>query len=90
MSNITNLASLGELRRSASDETERTLTTLLTFPAEAGTSMYFDCLAGRPLEIEALTGAIVAVGDRHGIATPLNRALLALCRVITDAAACPI
>jgi 2-dehydropantoate 2-reductase len=47
--------------------------------------MYFDRLAGRRLEVEALTGAIVAAGERHGIATPLNRALLTLLRVIDDA-----
>ena len=49
--------------------------------------MYFDRLAGRPLEVEALSGAIVAAGERHGIATPLNRALLALLRAVSDAAA---
>jgi 2-dehydropantoate 2-reductase len=31
----------------AVDEAQRTLSTLLTYPAGAGTSMYFDCLAGR-------------------------------------------
>ena len=70
----------------AADEAARTLTTLFTFSGELGTSMYFDRLAGRPLEHEALTGAIVAAGERHGIATPLNRALLALLRAISDAA----
>ena len=49
--------------------------------------MYFDRLAGRTLEVEALTGAVVAAGARHGIATPLNRALLALLRAINDTAA---
>ena len=44
--------------------------------------MYFDRLAGRPLEIEALTGAIVSAGERHGIATPLNRTLLTLLRAV--------
>jgi len=68
------------------DETAQTLATLLTYPPEVGTSMYFDCLAGRPLEIDALTGAIVAAGERHGIATPLNRTLLTLLRAISDAA----
>jgi 2-dehydropantoate 2-reductase len=72
--------------RLAADETEQTLATLYTFPPEAGTSMYFDSLAGRPLEIEALTGAIVAAGERHAIATPLNRALLTLLRAISEAA----
>jgi 2-dehydropantoate 2-reductase len=58
---------------------------LLDFSGELGTSMYFDRLAGRPLEVEALTGAIVAAGERHGIAMPLNRALLTLLRAINDA-----
>jgi 2-dehydropantoate 2-reductase len=70
----------------AEDEAEQILSTLMTYPAEAGTSMYFDTLAGRPLEIEALTGAIVTAGERHAIATPLNRALLTLLRAVSDAA----
>ena len=49
--------------------------------------MYFDRLAGRPLEIEALTGAVVATAARHGLRTPLNRAFLALLRAVSDAAA---
>jgi 2-dehydropantoate 2-reductase len=72
--------------RLADDEPRRALATLFTFSGELGTSMYFDRLAGRPLEVEALTGAIVAAGERHGIATPLNRALLALLRAVSDAA----
>ena len=59
---------------------------MFDFSGELGTSMYFDRLAGRSLEHEALTGAIVLAGERHGIATPLNRALLALLRAISDAA----
>lgn len=72
--------------RLADDEPQRALATLFTFSGELGTSMYFDRLAGRTLEVEALTGAIVAAGERHGIATPLNRALLALLRAVSDAA----
>lgn len=68
------------------DEPQRAMATLFTFAGELGTSMYFDRLAGRPLEVDALTGAIVAAGERHGIATPLNRALLALLRTVSDAA----
>lgn len=67
------------------DEAQRTLDTVLTYPGDAGTSMYFDCLGSKPLEVEALTGAIVAVGKRHGVDTPLNSALLALLRAISDA-----
>ena len=71
----------------AEDETARTIATLENFSGELGTSMYFDRLAGRRLEVEALTGAIVAAGDRHGMAMPLNRALLTLLRAINDAIA---
>jgi 2-dehydropantoate 2-reductase len=70
----------------AEDEAHKTLANLMTYPPEAGTSMYFDRLAGRELEVEALTGAIVAAGDRLHIATPLNSALLTLLRAISDAA----
>jgi 2-dehydropantoate 2-reductase len=70
----------------ADDEPARAMATLFTFSGELGTSMYFDRLAGRRLEVEALTGAIVAAGARHGIATPLNTALLTLLRAIDDAA----
>jgi 2-dehydropantoate 2-reductase len=71
----------------ADDEPARALATLFTFSGELGTSMYFDRLAGRQIEVEALTGAIVAAGLRHGIPTPLNKALLTLLRAINDAAA---
>jgi 2-dehydropantoate 2-reductase len=71
----------------AANEPEQLLATLLTYPPDAGTSMYFDRLAGRRLEIDALTGAVVAAGERHGMPTPLNRILLTLGRAVSDAAA---
>ena len=70
--------------RLAADEPAQILNTLLTYPADAGTSMYFDRLAGRPFEAEALTGAIVAAGARHRVATPLNGLLLTLLRATSD------
>jgi 2-dehydropantoate 2-reductase len=72
--------------RLAADEAGKILATLLTYPADAGTSMYFDRLGGRPLEVEALTGAIVAAGERHQVPTPLNRMLLTLLRATGDPA----
>jgi 2-dehydropantoate 2-reductase len=78
-------AARAEGAKLAEDETARTIATLHNFSGELGTSMYFDRLAGRRLEVEALTGAIVAAGDRHGLAMPLNRALLTLLRAINDA-----
>jgi 2-dehydropantoate 2-reductase len=80
-------AARAEGARLAEDETARTIATLFNFSGELGTSMYFDRLAGRQLEVEALTGSIVAAGERHGIAMPLNRALLTLLRAINDATA---
>ncbi len=74
----------------APDEATRTLSTLLNYPAEAGTSMYFDCLAGKSLEVDALTGAIVAAGERHAIPTPLNRAFLTLLRAVSDTNGAPV
>lgn len=69
----------------AVNEAEMILETFLAYPPEAGTSMYFDCLAGRPLEIEALNGAVVAAGLRRGIPTPLNSAMLTLLKTVSDA-----
>ncbi len=70
--------------RLADDEPTRTIAALMTFSGELGTSMYFDRLSGRQMEVEALTGAIVAAGERHGIAMPINRTLLTLLRAIND------
>ncbi len=71
----------------AADEPEQSMARLLAIPPDAGSSMYFDRLAGRPLEIEALTGAVVAAGEKHDIPTPFNRMLLALARAASDAPA---
>ena len=68
----------------APDEPAQIMRTLLTYPQDAGTSMYFDRLAGRPFEADALTGAIVAAGARHGVATPFNSLLLTLLRATSD------
>jgi 2-dehydropantoate 2-reductase len=73
--------------RLADDEAARIMATLLGFSPELGTSMYFDRLANRTLEIEALTGAIVTAAERHGLPVPVNRAMLALLRAVSDAAA---
>jgi 2-dehydropantoate 2-reductase len=68
------------------DEAAAIWALLMTYPAEAGTSMYHDTMAGRPLEAEALTGTVVAGGKRHGIPTPLNAMMLALLGAVSDAA----
>lgn len=49
-------------------------------PAENGTSMLYDRLAGSTTEHEHITAPVVQGGQKHGIPTPLNRAVLALMR----------
>lgn len=47
-------------------------------PWERGTSMLYDRLAGRPLEWDAIYGAVQRAGRRHGLATPHTDAVAAL------------
>ena len=52
--------------------------------AEVGrhkTSMLQDLEMGRPLEIEAILGAVVEMAGWVGVATPLSQAMLALVRL---------
>jgi 2-dehydropantoate 2-reductase len=46
-----------------------------------GSSMLYDQLAERPIEYEALTGAVVRFGRRFQIPTPMNDAIYALLAV---------
>jgi 2-dehydropantoate 2-reductase len=66
------------------DEPAQIFATLMTYPPEAGTSMYFDRLAGRQVEIEAINGAIVAIAEKYGLSTPINRTLLTLLRAVNE------
>ncbi|UQA95339.1 2-dehydropantoate 2-reductase [Streptomyces halobius] len=63
-------------------DVEGTLELYALAPPDGGSSMLYDRLAGRPLEHEYITGAVVRAGERHGIGTPLNRMLLILLRAI--------
>ena len=60
------------------DEVDRILTISAGANPGSGSSMLYDRLAGRPLEHAYLTGAVVRAGERHGVPTPLNKAILAL------------
>jgi 2-dehydropantoate 2-reductase len=66
-----------ELARS---EVER----LSGLPDHVGSSMLYDRLAGRSLEYDALNGAVVRIGARHGVPAPLNRAMVALLGAISE------
>jgi 2-dehydropantoate 2-reductase len=45
------------------------------------TSMLQDVQAGRPLELDALVGAVREIGERVGVATPTIDALFGLTRL---------
>ncbi len=62
----------------AEDVAERTIERLRDADPEATTSMLVDRRAGRPIEADVMTGAVVRIGARHGIPTPLNAAAHAL------------
>lgn len=51
-------------------------------PEGSTTSMREDRLAGRPLEYDALTGAVLRAADRNGIPAPANRLVFALLSAI--------
>ena len=46
------------------------------------TSMLQDLEAGRPMEIEAVVGAVVELGDRLGVAMPATRAVYACVKLL--------
>ena len=51
-------------------------------PADSVNSLLADRMAGRQMEIDARNGAIVRKGEKHGIATPLNRMAVALLQAV--------
>ena len=51
------------------------------------TSMLQDIEAGRKTEVEMFAGKVVALGEKHGIPTPVNETLLRLIRVLEQMAA---
>jgi 2-dehydropantoate 2-reductase len=51
---------------------------LLGLPGHLASSMLQDRAAGRTMEHEGLLGPVVTLGQRHGVPTPLTRAILAL------------
>ncbi len=59
-------------------DVEHTLSRMTGFGTASGTSMLYDRLRGAPLEHQYLNGAVVRTADAHGVAAPLNRAVLTL------------
>jgi 2-dehydropantoate 2-reductase len=51
------------------------------------TSMLQDYEAGRPMELDAVVGAVIELGNRLGVPTPATRAMYACARFLDDARA---
>ena len=49
-------------------------------------SMYYDLAGGRRLELDVLNGALVRLGGKHGIPTPINFAIYAALKPYLDGA----
>ena len=48
------------------------------------TSMLQDIEAGRPLELEAIVGVMVELGDKMGLALPCTRTVYACVKLLTE------
>jgi 2-dehydropantoate 2-reductase len=56
---------------------EKVVEGLKRFDPDTRSSMYFDLVAGKPMEIEAFNGTVVRFGEQLGIPTPIHRVLYA-------------
>ncbi|MCP1241611.1 2-dehydropantoate 2-reductase [Acetobacter lambici] len=81
---MTEVARVGQAEGAAltARHVEDTLVWLQNVPPDSTTSMLQDRQAGRPLEYDAITGAIVRAAERHGLDVPLNRLILGLLSAI--------
>lgn len=64
------------------EEATRLWRAMADLTAANPSSMLQDVRAGRPTEIEAITGEVVRRGAAHGVATPVSSALLRLVEVL--------
>ncbi len=71
--------------RFADDPVAMAIATARAMPATARSSMSRDFVRGRPIEADALSGAVVAKGRALGVPTPVNHALYALLRLCLQA-----
>jgi len=58
------------------DLVQQTLAFVDSLPADGTASMQRDIVHGRPSELDAQVGAVVRLGQRVGVAVPLNRIIL--------------
>lgn len=74
----------------ADDAEDSTIRLLQSFPPEMVASMRQDLDAGRRLELDDITGAIVRLGRKHGIATPTHDVAYACLKPFRDGVPIPV
>jgi 2-dehydropantoate 2-reductase len=68
----------------APEDGQRTMKLLDSLPAEMTSSMCHDLLAGKPIEVEGLSGAVARLAQEHGLAAPANAFIAAALAPFTD------
>jgi len=70
--------------RIGEDEAVKQWRTMAALTGANRSSMLQDVEAGRPTEVDAISGAVAREADRHGIAPPMNQAMTILVKSIAN------
>jgi 2-dehydropantoate 2-reductase len=66
------------------EDAARTMKLVDNLPPEMTSSMCHDLLAGKPIEVEGLSGAVARLAREHGLAAPANTFIAAALAPFTD------
>jgi len=69
------------------DDLARWDAVLAAQPADGRTSMHQDVEAGRPTEVDIFAGRVLALGEQHGLPTPVNQVMLWVLRSLAPSPA---
>jgi 2-dehydropantoate 2-reductase len=73
----------------AEDQVDRVMSFVDGLPADMKSSMLGDLQRGARLELPWLSGAVVRLGEQHGVATPVHRTVVAALKSYAEPAADP-
>jgi len=66
------------------EDAARTMKLIDSLPPEMTSSMCHDLLAGKPIEVEGLSGAVTRLAEEHGLAAPSNAFIAAALAPFVD------
>jgi 2-dehydropantoate 2-reductase len=66
------------------EDAERTMRHVDSLPAGMMASMCYDLLAGKPMEVEGLSGAVARLGQEHGVPAPTHAFIAAALAPFAD------